>query len=77
MKTRKGLCDGGLRRHVKRSHKALRKEKRYKALNTLNHHCEEETEAGGRIPSFPQTASCPRHRSAEREWRGIAGHKAV
>jgi len=27
-------------------------------------------EAGGRIPSFPQTVSCPRHRSAEREWRG-------
>jgi len=26
------------------------------ALNTLANHCEEETEAGGRISSFPQTA---------------------
>src|SRR3989344_4020520 len=68
----KGLCEGGLRRHVKRSYKALDDRKRCKELNSLANHCEEETEAGGRIPSFPQTAWRPSHPPAGGQWRGNA-----
>jgi len=43
-----------------------------KALNTLANHCEEETEAGGRIPSFPQTAWSPSLPPAGGQRRGEA-----
>jgi hypothetical protein len=41
-----------------------------KALNTLANYCKEETEAGGRIPSSPQTAWRPSHPPAGGQWRG-------
>ena len=66
------MCEGGLRRHVKRSHKAYTKDKRTEALKTLANHCEEEPDAGGRIPSFPQTCVSPEHPHRRAGVRGIA-----
>lgn len=66
-KRREGLCEGGLRRHTQRSYKTLSKDKSNKALNTLSNICEEETDAGERIPSSPQTVVLPEHALASAE----------
>ena len=53
------MCEGGLRRHVKANDKRSTNYFTGTALKTLNDHCEEEPDAGGRIPSSPQTDALP------------------
>ena len=72
-----GLCEGGLRRHEQRRQRHTQTTIRNKALNTLKYHCEEEPDAGGRIPFSPQTDACPSQRARRRYWRGNAGYLGI
>lgn len=41
------------------------------------YNCEEETDAGGRIPSSPQMEALPAPPASTREWRGTAAHIGI
>ena len=61
------MCEGGLRRHVKAYDKLSFIAFIGAALKTLCDLCEEEPEAGERIPSSPQSCVLPEYRPAGRK----------
>jgi len=61
----RGLCEGGLRRHAQRRQRHTQTTIHTEALKTPNHHCEEEPDAGGRIPFSPQMERCPKPESPQ------------
>jgi len=72
-----GLCEGGLRRHVQANDTRTTNHIISTALKTPIDHCEEEPEAGGRIPFSPQIDACPSQRARRRYWRGNAGYLGI
>ncbi len=72
-----GLCEGGLRRPDKRRQEQKQIDTRGYYRNGKKYSCEEETDAGGRIPASPQIEAAPEPAPSTAHWRGIATHTGI